>query len=121
MNIKEKVQKIWEKHKTKIVAGIAISGAILTVLYRKGSDEPALELEGHSDESWRLKRQEIDEDIFTNLAMSMEDAIFDDSMDEAYFEETYTVPMPKGGDFNNGTYDVLKNVQVIVRDAGMPQ
>ena len=60
----------------------------------------------------------IDEDIFTDLACKIEDAVLEEGVDECHFDRTYTVPFPKGGDYRDGSYNVLKNVQVLVRDAG---
>ena len=60
----------------------------------------------------------VDKDIFTILAPMIEDAVLTEGVDECVFDTTYTVPFPKNGDWKNGTYNVLKNVQVIIKDAG---
>lgn len=61
---------------------------------------------------------DIDEDIYTSLALEIEDAVLCEGLDEAYMDRTYTVKYPKGGDSDNGYYDVKKKVMVHVVDIG---
>lgn len=61
---------------------------------------------------------DIDENIYTSLALEIEDAVLCEGLDEAYMDRTYTVKYPKGGNSDNGYYDVKKKVMVHVVDIG---
>lgn len=64
---------------------------------------------GYKGNSW------IDEDIFTDLAPQIEDALLEEGLDELLIDRTYPVKFPKFGDFKNGTYSIDKNIQVHIR------
>lgn len=60
----------------------------------------------------------IDEDVFTNVAIQIEDLLLDEGLDEGIINTDYEVEFFKFGDRtgNSGTYTVNKNLQVLIRD-----
>lgn len=59
---------------------------------------------------------DIDEAIFTDLAVEIENLVLEEGSDEGVIERFYTVPFLKNGDPAQGTYNVIKQVKVLVRD-----
>ena len=99
-----------------VIAGGAAIGIIAWGLAKKSGVKPSevnnflQPIEGgYRGNSW------IDEDIFTDLAPQIEDALLEEGLDELFIERTYPVKFPKFGDFKNGTYTVDKNIQVHIR------
>jgi hypothetical protein len=61
-------------------------------------------------------QSEIDEEIYTDLASDIEDAVFKEGLDEWYDSRVFDVLYAKAGDPSKGTYTAKKEVTVNVRD-----
>lgn len=115
-----KVEKWVRKHKKQLaIAGAIIGSFALGMLYEQCTNkklkklhEAEKELEGYalSDSDECTKR--IDEDIFTNLAPTIEDAVLSDGIDEFYMDRDYPVEFESGD-------TRLRRVSVSVKDMGM--
>ena len=92
------------------------SGIIIGTLLR--NDEYETDNEDNIQElPTGREAQLIDEDIFTNVAPWIESAVLDgEGVDEEYFETAYTVTRPRYGDWDKGSYEETKKVEIIVRD-----
>lgn len=118
---RQKIKEFWKKNGAKIVAGTAaVAGFVIA--YKLGSRNAVNKIGtsatlDHADEFVKSCRF-VDEDIFTDLALQIEDLVIADGIDEGVIERTYTMAYPRFGGTENGFYKVLKNVQVLVRDAG---
>ena len=115
-----KVKEWIKEHKEEIaMTGLAVGGVIFGYWFCKTHTKPVFIDKGVDCGTIPSKPyQKIDEDIFAILAPMIEDAVLTEGVDESLFDTTYTVPFPKNGDWKNGTYEILKNVQVIVKDVG---
>lgn len=118
---KESKAKKWiREHKKQLkIAGAVIGSFALGIAYEqctnkklKAWHEAEKELEGYklSDPDECTKR--IDEDIFTNLAPTIEDAVLSDGIDEFYMDRDYPVEFESGD-------TRLRRVSVSVKDMGM--
>lgn len=115
-----KVEKWVREHKKQLaIAGAVIGSFVLGMLYEqctnkklKALHDAEKELEGYtlSDPDECTKR--IDEDIFTNLAPTIEDAVLSDGIDEFYMDRDYPVEFESGD-------TRLRRVSVSVKDMGM--
>lgn len=121
-NVGRWCKETWAKHKEKIIVGGIMVGSFALGYAVNENGKPKLpSLPDHYDvpelpsvKSYRL----IDEDIFTSLAPEIEDLVLEEGADEGLIDRTYEVEFPLKGSYSNGSYKVLKNVQVLVRDAG---
>jgi len=118
---KESKAKKWirEHKKQLVIAGAVISSFALGIAYERCTNkklkawhEAEKELEGYklSDPDECTKR--IDEDIFVNLAPTIEDAVLSDGIDEFYIDRDYPVEFESGD-------TRLRRVSVSVKDMGM--
>lgn len=128
MKRKQTFKEFCKEHKVEIiVGGIAIVGAIvgfkmwskkLDIKGKKIADALKEAATNFPHETHRF----VDEDIFTDLAPAIEEAVLEEGLDEDFFEKFYKVSYPLGGDPKNGFYDVKKYVKkyvkVLVQDAG---
>lgn len=115
-----KVEKWVREHKKELaIAGAIIGSFALGMLYEQCTNkklkklhEAEKELEGYklSDPDECTKR--IDEDIFTNLAPTIEDAVLSGGIDEFYMDRDYPVEFESGD-------TRLRRVSVSVKDMGM--
>lgn len=115
-----KIKAFWNKHKDTIIniavaVGSFAAGCAVVAIAKSGNDIPI------SDEDMPElpsggAAQRIDEDIFTKLAPEIEDFVLSEGVDEAYIERTYSVGFPKGGNPDNGYYNVDKKVEVRMYD-----
>ena len=115
-----KVEKWVRKHKKQLaIAGAVIGSFALGIVYErctnkklKALHEAEKELEGYalSDPDECTKR--IDEDIFTSLAPTIEEAVLSDGIDEFYMDRDYPVEFESGD-------TRLRRVSVSVKDMGM--
>ena len=114
-----KVRKWIREHKKQLkIAGAVIGSFALGIAYERCTNkklkawhEAKKELEGHklSDPDECTKR--IDEDIFVNLAPTIEDAVLSDGIDEFYIDRDYPVEFESGD-------TRLRRVSVSVSDMG---
>lgn len=114
-----KVRKWIREHKKQLaIAGAVIGSFALGMLYEQCTNkklkklhEAEKELEGYklSDPDECTKR--IDEDIFTNLAPTIEEAVLSDGIDEFYMDRDYPVEFESGD-------TRLRRVSVSVSDMG---
>lgn len=110
-----KVRKWIREHKKQLViAGAVIGSFALGIVYErcankklKAVHEAEKELEGYDECTKR-----IDEDIFTNLAPTIEDAVLSNGIDEFYMDRDYPVEFESGD-------TRLRRVSVSVKDMGM--
>ncbi len=124
--IKNNTKSWFKRNWKKIVIGtLAFAGIGLAVAKSKSNDSTTEDSEGEeildilkSARSHVPNSADIDEDIYTSLALEIEDAVLCEGLDEAYMDRTYTVKYPKGGNSDNGYYDVKKKVMVHVVDIG---
>ena len=139
--IKDNTKSWFKRNWKKVVIGtLAFAGIGLAVAKAKSNDSSTEDTEGEEilnilknasadidEEVLDILRNarshvpnsaDIDEDIYTSLALEIEDAVLCEGLDEAYMDRTYTVKYPKGGDPDNGYYDVKKKVMVHVVDTG---
>ena len=126
---KEDVKYFWEEHKEQIIMGaLAVTGFALGWHFCKNhyklhkASAKVVETASKLSDELPLKgtHQFVDEDIFTNIAPQIEEAVLTEGLDEAFIEATYHVAWPKGGDFKNGVYEELKKVTVKVMDITEP-
>lgn len=122
-----KLKTFWQKHKGKIIGATAIVTAVSLVVVKivltteetnSEIDEEGKKIIDAFEEAHSLYsgNQAIDEDIFTNLAPNIEDAVLEEGLDEAYFEKNYSVEYPINGNPDEGYYTVNKKVTVSVND-----
>lgn len=114
-----KVRKWIREHKKQLaIAGAVIGSFALGMLYEQYTNkklkklhEAEKELEGYalSDPNECTKR--IDEDIFTSLAPTIEEAVLSDGIDEFYMDRDYPVEFESGD-------TRLRRVSVSVKDMG---
>ena len=124
MKRKQTFKEFCKEHKAEIiVGGIVIVGAVvgfkvwskkLDIKGKKIADALKETATNLPHETYRF----VDEDIFTNIAPAIEEAVLEEGLDEALFEKFYKVSYPLGGDPKNGFYNVKKYVKVLVQDAG---
>lgn len=132
---KNKTVKFYSDHEGQIKKGAIVVGSFalgyiickvtgkstlekeLDQLEWKSLDDPNIQVSVRSGDYNR----DIDEDVFTELAPAIEDAILNDSSDEDLIERYYDVDFPKGGDYKNGTWKGRKYVKVLVQDAWTPE
>lgn len=117
--------KQWVKEHWKGIAlgGLAILGGTVIVSMNKKSEERDEEsetvvidtLDSYST-AIAKRNPQIDEDIYTNVALQMESLIFDDSCDEGVITTTYEVEYPKNGDYSEGSWTGNKEVTVTIKD-----
>lgn len=115
-----KVRKWIREHKKQLaIAGAVIGSFALGIAYERCTNkklkawhEAKKELEGYklSDPDECTKR--IDEDIFVNLAPTIEDAVLSDGIDGFYIDRDYPVEFESGD-------TRLRRVSVSVKDMGM--
>lgn len=114
--INDNEKTFWDKHKDKIILGGLLAGAVvITYIKSKSSNCVTTNTRLIDTPNTIFRVQEIDEDIYTNVAQFIEDAVFDETFDTLGYDITYNVPIPINGNYANGSHDVLKNVQVIVK------
>lgn len=132
---KNKTVKFYSDHedqikKGAIVVGSFVLGYVICKVTGKSTLEKELDkLEWKSLDDNESKKylpeenviRKIDEDVFTELAPAIEDAILDDSSDEDLIEKYYDVYFPKNGDYKNGSWKGRKYVKVLVQDAWTPE
>lgn len=115
-------KETWAKHKEKIIVGGIMAGSFALGYAVNENGKPKFQSLPDRYEVAELPSvrnyQLIDEDIFTSLAPEIEDLVLEKGADEGLIDRTYEVEFPKKGSYSNGSYKVLKNVQVLVRDAG---
>lgn len=139
--IKNNTKAWFKRNWKKIVIGtLAFAGIGLAVVKAKSNDSTTEDSEGEeildilknacanideedldilkSARSHVPNSADIDEDIYTSLALEIEDAVLCEGLDEAYMDRTYTVKYPRGGEPDKGYYDVKKKVMVHVVDIG---
>ena len=115
-----KVRKWIREHKKQLaIAGAIIGSFALGMLYEQCANkklkklhEAEKELEGYalSDPDECTKR--IDEDIFTSLAPTIEEAVLSDGIDAFYMDRDYPVEFESGD-------TRLRRVSVSIKDMGM--
>ena len=132
---KDKTVKFYSDHKDQIKKGAIVVGSfalgyvICKVTGKSTLKKELDQLEWKSLDDSESKNylpeenviRKIDEDVFTELAPAIEDAILDDSSDEDLIERYYDVDFPKHGDYKNGTWKGRKYVKVLVQDAWTPE
>ena len=124
MKRKQTFKEFCKEHKMEIIiGGIVIVGAVagfkvwskkLDIKGKKIADALKEAATNLPHETHRF----VDEDIFTNIAPAIEEAVLEEGLDEALFEKFYKVSYPLGGYPKNGFYNVKKYVKVLVQDAG---
>lgn len=115
-----KVRKWIREHKKQLaIAGAVIGSFALGIMYErcankklKAVHEAEKEFEGYALSGSDECTKRIDEEIFTNLAPTIEDAVLSDGIDEFYMDQDYPVEF-KSGDTR------LRRVSVSVKDMGM--
>lgn len=115
-----KFKAFWNKHKDTIIniavaVGSFAAGCAVVAIAKSGNDIPISD-EDIPELPSGSAAQRIDEDIFTRLAPEIEDFVLSEGVDEAYMERTYSVGFPKGGNPDNGYYNVDKKVEVRMYD-----
>lgn len=132
---KNKTVKFYSDHEDQIKKGAIVVGSfVLGYVICKVTGKSTLEKEldqlewkdMDDNESKKYLPEEnvirkIDEDVFTELAPAIEDAILDDSSDEDLIEKYYDVYFPKDGDYKNGSWKGRKYVKVLIQDAWTPE
>ena len=118
---KEDIKKFVKEHKTGIIVGGLSVAAFVCAVIASHNNESSDDLEPLKipDEMPNPAHDHIDEDIFTDLAPQIEDAVLTEGLDEDYIEKTYYVEWPKGGG-NEGTYEEVKKVMVHIVDVTEP-
>lgn len=121
-----KVKEFYEEHKAKIwfAAGFTVAMAVgHDIFFKKPIPSKGYgfcdEIDGPEPSDYPALWEDIcsvDEDIFTSLAPEIEDALFEEGLDEARIDRSYTIRFPKGGDSENDFYKTVKNVMVLVQD-----
>lgn len=115
-----KVEKWVREHKKQLAIARAVIGSfVLGMLYEqctnkklKALHDAEKELEGYTLNDPDECTKRIDEDIFTNLAPTIEDAVLSDGIDEFYMDRDYPVEFESGD-------TRLRRVSVSVKDMGM--
>lgn len=134
--MKEKLKKFYIKHKFEIwfagvmatLLGMSCAGLYI---YKKGKDY-GISLTEHESEGKAilealqgagiglsaLNANEIDDDIFTEIAPQIEGLLLEEGLDEGGIDKNYIIKFPKFGDAENGYYEVVKKLHVFVQDIG---
>lgn len=114
----EDVKKKAKEHKKEIaLVALGTVGACFGLYYWKRALKPTIiESINNNWYNGAVNGCEIDEKIFTGLACTIEDAVLEEGLGEAFIEEVYNVDFAKGGDIANGIYTVAKNVEVTIRN-----
>ena len=123
MKEKKTVRQWIGEHKEQIVmSALAVGSFALGYYICKGRAKTPKIIEKGLDlgEMPAKPYQGIDERVFTEFAPWLEEAILAEGVDEDILMDQLKVPFPKGGDWKNGTYEVVKDILILVRDAGNP-
>lgn len=118
-NTKQWIKEHW---KGIVLGGLAILGGAVIVSMKKKNEEHNEEGEAILDvldsysNAIAKRNPNIDEDIYTNIALQMESLIFDDSCNEGIITTTYEVEYPKNGDYSEGSWTGNKEVIVTIKD-----
>lgn len=134
--MRREIRQWWKKNKHKVIIGGAIAGAIGGYIWSKKTgisidrDQEAADFvskymtkapevakklstfEKAANEAY----SKIDEKVFTDMAVELENMILEEGVDESLLEYTVTVPFAKFGDFSKGLYETTKKVQIYVQD-----
>ena len=139
--MRREIRQWWKKNKHKVIIGGAIAGAIGGYIWSKKTgisidrDQEAADFvskymtkapevakklstfEKAANEAY----SKIDEKVFTDMAVELENMILEEGVDESLLEYTVTVPFAKFGDFSKGLYETTKKVQIYVQDITDPE
>lgn len=119
-----------EEHPVAVITiKAAVCATVLAFIYNKGKQaghERVVYKDNPVDKEALYKREiqdqidcnqsEIDEEIYTDLASDIENAVFKEGLDEWYDSRVFDVLYAKYGDPSKGTYTAKKEVTVNVRD-----
>lgn len=133
-----KVKRFWKKNKYKIINTLVTIGTFalgytacsyieaISVPYRTHEPDDDTFVDDfmtalkESERHYSALRDDVrivDEDIFTNVAPQIEDAVLTEGLDEAFIKANYVVRYPKNGSFDNGAYTTHKLVEINITDA----
>ena len=139
--MRKEIRQWWKRNKNKVIIGGAIAGAIggyiwskkagVTVDYdQEAADFVSKYMTKAPEVAKKLSKFEkaaneayskIDEKVFTDMAVELENMILEEGVDESLLEYTVTVPFAKFGDFSKGLYETTKKVQICVQDITDPE
>lgn len=139
--MRKEIRQWWKKNKNKVIICGAIAGAIggyiwskktgVTVDYdQEAADFVSKYMTKAPEVAKKLSTFEkaaneayskIDEKVFTDMAVELENMILEEGTDESLLEYTVTVPFAKFGDFSKGLYETTKKVQIYVQDITDPE
>lgn len=139
--MRKEIRQWWKKNKHKVIIGGAIAGAIGGYIWSKKTgvavnyDQEAADFVSKymtkaPEATKKLSKFEkaaheayskIDEKVFTDMAVELENMILEEGTDESLLEYTVTVPFAKFGDFSKGLYETTKKVQIYVQDITDPE
>ena len=134
--MRKEIRQWWKKNKNKGIIGGAIAGGIGGYIWSKKTgvsidrDQEAADFVSKymtkaPEAAKKLSKFEkaaneayskIDEKVFTDMAVELENMILEEGTDESLLEYTVTVPFAKFGDFSKGLYETTKKVQIYVQD-----
>ena len=87
-----------------------------TIVYKDNPDDKALLYAAKIKDEIDNNHYDIDEEIYSDLASNIEDAILEEGLDEWFDERNFTVKYPRFGDYSKGLYTAKKHVKVYVQD-----
>lgn len=139
--MRREIRQWWKKNRNKVIIGGAIVGAIggyiwskkagVTIDYdQEAADFVSKYMTKAPEVAKKLSTFEkvaneayskIDEKVFTDMAVELENMILEEGTDESLLEYTVTVPFAKFGDFSKGLYETTKKVQIYVQDITDPE
>lgn len=125
--MKKEVKEWWQKNKKKVYIGASIAAGLGAAYFLHKKQLPVAKIKHEiakdifrpmceAEKAANAVYEAIDEEIFTNIAPTLEDMILEEGVDEDIITKVFTIPYAKGGNFENGTYEVKKHVQILVRD-----
>ena len=132
VTLKIRIKNWWNEHKAGIIGGVITTGSaiLLALVYGKGySDGKRIGMHSGSknfidipDESDldtdhlypnASSTKMVDEDIFTNIAPQIEDAILNDDINDQYISTNYDLEYPD--DSEDGYHTVTKELEINIK------
>lgn len=87
MKLLEKGKKVWNEHKEKIIVGGIVIGTGI-IIYSKSKNG------NHVESNYESTHKFVDKDIFTNVALLVEDMLLEEGVNEGFIERKYNITWP---------------------------